>query len=172
MPWPTPWPRRRAAAATRTSAAPRSATRAARRASFAPSGPEPRRTDMRITITGASGLIGTKLTAKLTERGDEVTKLSTRGEIATDAVNGRDAIVHLAGENVAQRWTDEARARIHDSRVNGTRALVHAINAADPRPKALISSSAVGIYGPHGAERIDEDTAPGDDFLAQVCVAW
>src|SRR3954451_11540960 len=168
MPWPTPWPRRRAAAATRTSAAPRSATRAARRASFAPSGPEPRRTDMRITITGASGLIGTKLTAKLTERGDEVTKLSTRGEIATDAVNRRDAVIHLAGENVAQRWTDEARARIHDSRVEGTRKLVKAINAAGTAPQ-LISASAVGYYGPHGDELVDEDTPPGDDFLAQVC---
>src|SRR4051794_20782597 len=127
---------------------------------------------MRITITGASGLIGSKLSAKLTERGDEVTKLSTRGTIATDAVNGRDAVIHLAGENVAQRWTDEARTRIHDSRVAGTRKLVEAINRADVKPKALISASAVGYYGAHGDELIDEDSPPGDDFLAQVCLAW
>jgi uncharacterized protein (TIGR01777 family) len=127
---------------------------------------------MRITITGAGGLIGTKLTAKLTERGDEVTKLSTRGEVTADAVNGRDAVIHLAGENVAQRWTDDARARIHDSRVEGTRKLVDAINRADVTPKALVSASAVGYYGPHGDELVDEDTPPGDDFLAQVCQAW
>jgi uncharacterized protein len=127
---------------------------------------------MRITITGAGGLIGSKLSAKLTERGDDVTKLSTRGTIATDDVNGRDAVIHLAGENVAQRWTDEARTRIHDSRVAGTRKLVEAINRSDVKPKALISASAVGYYGAHGDELIDEDSPPGDDFLAQVCLAW
>ncbi len=127
---------------------------------------------MRISITGASGLIGTKLAAALTQRGDEVTKVSTRGDVDPAAVSGRDAVVHLAGENVAQRWTDDARARIHDSRVDGTRRLVSAINRADVRPKALISASAVGYYGPHGDEAVTEDTPPGEDFLAQVCRAW
>lgn len=128
---------------------------------------------MRITITGASGLIGSKLVAALERRGDEVTKVSLRGGPPDPAaLAGRDAIVHLAGENVAQRWTDEARREIRESRVRGTRQLVEAIAQADPRPGALISSSAVGYYGPHGDERLDEDTPPGDDFLAEVCVAW
>src|SRR5829696_5764384 len=127
---------------------------------------------MRITITGASGLIGSRLKTVLEQRGDEVTGISIRNGVPAGTVEGRDAIVHLAGENVAQRWTDDARTRIHDSRVEGTRAVVEAINAADPRPGALISSSAVGYYGPRGDERVDEDSPPGDDFLAQVCVAW
>src|SRR4051794_5149643 len=103
MRWPTPSPRRRGAAATPTSAARRSAIPAARRPSFAPSAREGRTPDMLITITGASGLIGTKLVAALTQRGDEVTKLSTRGEVEPATVEGRDAVIHLAGENVAQR---------------------------------------------------------------------
>jgi uncharacterized protein (TIGR01777 family) len=128
---------------------------------------------MRITITGASGLIGSKLVAALTQRGDEVTKVSLRdGPPDPAQLAGRDAVVHLAGENVAQRWTDEARKAIRDSRERGTRQLVEAIAAADPKPRALISSSAVGYYGPHGDELLDEDTPAGHDFLAEVCVVW
>jgi uncharacterized protein len=128
---------------------------------------------LRVTITGASGLIGSKLAASLTRRGDEVTKLSLRaGSPDPAALAGRDAIVHLAGENVAQRWTDKARKEILESREHGTRRLVEAIAQADPRPRALISASAVGYYGPHGDERLDEHAPPGDDFLARVCVAW
>ncbi len=128
---------------------------------------------MRVTITGASGLIGTKLAAALTQRGDEVTKISLRkGAPDPTVVAGRDAIVHLAGEPVAQRWNDATRKAILESRERGTRQLVQAIAKADPQPMALISSSAVGYYGPHGDERLDEDTPPGDDFLARVCVAW
>ena len=128
---------------------------------------------MRVTITGASGLIGTRLVAALTRRGDEVTKLSLRsGRPDAAALAGRDAVVHLAGENVAQRWTDKSRKAILESRERGTRQLVEAIAQADPKPKALISASAVGYYGPHGDEPLDEDTPPGNDFLAQVCVTW
>jgi uncharacterized protein len=128
---------------------------------------------MRITITGASGLIGSRLTKALESRGDEVTALSLRrDDDLAPRLEGRDAVVHLAGENVAQRWTDDARGRIEDSRVQGTRRIVEAIKHADPRPTALISSSAVGYYGAHGDERIDEDAASGDDFLAQVCLGW
>ena len=128
---------------------------------------------MRITITGASGLIGTRLTQTLQQRGDEVTPLSLRRDKdLTAKLNGRDAVVHLAGENVAQRWTDDARTRIEESRVQGTQRLVKAIEQASPRPNALVSASAVGYYGSHGDERLDEDAPPGDDFLAQVCVAW
>lgn len=128
---------------------------------------------MRVTITGASGLIGSKLAAALTQRGDEVTKVSLRhGPPDPEQLAGRDAIVHLAGENVAQRWTDASRKAIRESREEGTRRLVEAIAQADPKPRALISSSAVGYYGPHGDEVLDEDTPPGHDFLAEVCVVW
>ena len=140
---------------------------------------------MRITVTGASGLIGSKLVEHLRSRGDEVTTLSRNpsspGAVAwqpeqepapTAALSGRDAVVHLAGENVAQRWSDDAKRRIRESRELGTRNLVAGIEAADPRPRVLVSSSAVGYYGPHGDERLDEDTPAGHDFLAEVCVIW
>jgi uncharacterized protein (TIGR01777 family) len=140
---------------------------------------------MRVTLTGASGLIGTRLAQRLRARGDEVTTLS-RTPRSADAVAwrpedepapaaalaGRDAVVHLAGENVAQRWTDDAKAAIRSSRELGTRNLVEGIAAADPRPRALVSSSAVGYYGPRGDDRVDETDPPGSGFLAEVCVIW
>ena len=88
------------------------------------------------------------------------------------ALSGRDGVVHLAGENIAQRWTDEARRAIRESRETGTRNLVAGLRAAEPRPRVLVSASAVGYYGPRGEEPVTEDAAPGDDFLAAVCVAW
>ena len=147
----------------------------------------------RVTLTGATGLLGTRLVRALRERGDEVTVLSrsperareafggdveahawdpTAGPAPAEALAGRDAVVHLAGENVAQRWSADAKRRILESRELGTRNLVEGLRAAEPRPAALVSSSAVGYYGPHGAEPLPEDTPPGDDFLARVCVAW
>jgi uncharacterized protein len=136
---------------------------------------------MRITISGGTGRIGSLLVAELRQRGDDVTVLSrTRGDARWDpnggpapaeALAGRDAVVHLAGEDIAQRWNDESLRRIHDSREIGTRNLVEGLRAADPRPAALISSSAVGYYG-HRPDRIDEDAPPGDDVLAEVCKAW
>jgi uncharacterized protein len=140
---------------------------------------------MKITITGASGMIGAKLVERLRARGDEVTTLSrnpsSAGAVAWQpedepapaaALAGRDAVIHLAGENVAQRWSDDAKRRIRSSRELGTRHLVAGIEAADPRPRVLVSSSAVGIYGPHGDEELDEQTPAGNDFLAEVCVVW
>lgn len=140
---------------------------------------------MRITVTGASGLIGSKLVEHLRARGDEVTTLtrspSAPGQVPWQpereaapavALSGRDAVVHLAGENVAQRWSGDAKRRIRQSRELGTRNLVAGIEAADPRPRVLVSSSAVGYYGPHGDERVDESTPAGADFLAGVCVVW
>jgi uncharacterized protein (TIGR01777 family) len=147
---------------------------------------------MNVTLTGATGLIGAAIVRALRARGDAVTVLSRDAERAraslgdveahawqplqepapAAALNGRDAIVHLAGENVAQRWSDEARRAIVDSREIGTRNLVAGIGAAEPRPAALVSASAIGYYGPRGDEPVTEDAGAGDDFLARVCMAW
>jgi uncharacterized protein (TIGR01777 family) len=146
---------------------------------------------MRVTITGASGLIGTRLVRALRARGDDVTVLSRNPERAAEALGvraeawrpteepapaaalaDRDAVVHLAGERVDQRWTDRARAAIRASRDAGTRHLVAGLRDVDPRPGALVSSSAVGYYGPRGDEVVDESTPSGDGFLAEVCAAW
>lgn len=146
---------------------------------------------MKVTLTGATGLIGRRLVAELTRRGDEVTVLSrspdgarealgvdavawdpSSGPAPTEALAGRDAVVHLAGEPVDQRWSDDAKRRIRDSRVIGTTNLVAGIRAADPRPGALISASAVGLYGPHGDELVTEDTPPATGFLGDVVAAW
>ena len=146
---------------------------------------------MRITITGATGTIGAGLVAELTDRGDEVTVLSRQPERAgaalgveaarwdplteaapAAALSGRDAVVHLAGESVAQRWTDARKRAIRDSRVLGTRHLLEGLRTAEPRPSVLVSGSAVGYYGARGDEPIDEEAPPGHDFLAQVCVEW
>ncbi len=147
---------------------------------------------MDVTVTGATGLIGTKLVRALRGRGDGVTVLSRSPEKAQaalgvpavgwdpmagpapeEALRGRDAVVHLAGEPVAQRWNAKVKQRIHDSRETGTRNLVAGLRAVGADgPKALVSSSAVGYYGKHGDERVPESAPPGDDFLAGVCVAW
>jgi uncharacterized protein (TIGR01777 family) len=147
---------------------------------------------MKVTVTGATGLIGSRLVGRLLERGDEVTVLSrepeearsalgdvdavawepTGGPAPAGALAGRDGIVHLAGENVAQRWSDVAKERILVSRELGTRELVAGLRAADPRPGTLVSASAAGYYGPRGDERLDETAEPGSDFLAEVVQAW
>jgi uncharacterized protein (TIGR01777 family) len=150
---------------------------------------------MRVAVTGATGLIGTALVERLQARGDEVTVLTRDEESAVqqlpgavvfgwlrpsrepapaEAFAGRDAVVHLAGEPIAQRWTEDARRRIRASRELGTRNLVEGLRAApEPRPRVLVSQSAVGIYGPHGDEPVDEETPPASgDFLADVVVAW
>jgi uncharacterized protein len=147
---------------------------------------------MRVTLTGATGRIGGLIVRELLARGDEVTVLSRSPERAraalgdveavawdpqsgpapAEALAGRDGVIHLAGEDVAQRWSEDAKRHIRESRETGTRNLVAGIEAASPRPRVLVGASAVGYYGPHGDERVDEDTPPGDDFLAQVCVTW
>jgi hypothetical protein len=140
---------------------------------------------MRIAISGATGLIGPRVVAALKERGDEVTVLSRdpqqgehwdpmREQAPAKALAGRDAIVHLAGENIAQRWSAAAKQAIRESRVKGTRNLVQGIGELDEteRPRVLVSGSAIGYYGAHGDEPIDEDAPAGSDFLAQTCHAW
>jgi uncharacterized protein (TIGR01777 family) len=149
-------------------------------------------TDMRVAVTGATGTIGRALVAELRARGDEVTVLSRDPAMAdldvetlgwpvpkkerppAGAFHGRDAVVHLLGETLAQRWSDEAKREIRASRVLATRNLVAALSdlpEAD-RPATLISQSAVGLYGPRGSERIDENQPAGDDFLAGVVRDW
>ncbi|MFZ2112439.1 MAG: TIGR01777 family oxidoreductase [Solirubrobacteraceae bacterium] len=140
---------------------------------------------MRIAITGATGLIGRRVVAALRERGDEVTTLSRdprqgeqwdpmREPAPARALAGRDAIVHLAGENIAQRWSAAAKQTIRDSRVTGTHNLVRGLGelAEAERPRVLVSGSAIGYYGAHGDEPIDEEVPAGSDFLAQTCQAW
>jgi uncharacterized protein (TIGR01777 family) len=155
---------------------------------------------VRVTVTGATGLIGSALLGELKSRGDEVTVLSRDPQRAgaklgvqalrwdllsepapVDALAGRDAVVHLAGAPVAQRWTPAAKRAIRESRVRGTHHLVEGLRAASPtgagppeqaRPRILISASATGYYGPHREEPLDEEAPPGVDFLAQVCAAW
>jgi hypothetical protein len=141
---------------------------------------------MRVTVTGATGRLGTLIVRALTERGDDVTVLSrnpsqlhghavrwhpTAEKAPPETLAGRDAVIHLAGEDIAQRWNDETLKRIHDSREIGTRNLVEGIKAAEPRPRTLVSASAVGYYG-NRPDPVDEDAPPGEDVLARVCVAW
>jgi uncharacterized protein (TIGR01777 family) len=152
---------------------------------------------LRVTVTGATGLIGPRLVAALHDRDVQVTVLSRDPQraarrlngdghtpieaVAWDlmsepapsaALSGRDAVIHLAGENVAQRWSAEAKRAIRESRVTGTRNLLAGMGAAQEPPRALISSSAIGYYGARGEEPLDEDAPAGGDFLSEVCVEW
>jgi uncharacterized protein (TIGR01777 family) len=149
---------------------------------------------MHVTITGATGTIGRALLRELRERGDEATALSRdAGRAASElgvaaetwarpqeaqppaaALRGRDAVVHLLGETVAQRWSDSAKREIRDSRVRSTRLLVAALGElpAEERPGVLVCQSATGWYGARGDERLDEDEPAGDDFLAEVVRDW
>ncbi len=150
---------------------------------------------MRVAVTGATGMIGSALVHALAERGDEVTALSRDAARASealgvpaetwadpeaerppvDALRGRDGVVHLLGEVIAQRWSDETKREIRDSRVLSTRNLVAALGElpAEERPRVLVSGSGAGWYGHRGDERLDESsTEPGDDFLAQLSADW
>jgi uncharacterized protein (TIGR01777 family) len=146
---------------------------------------------MRVVVTGATGLIGSRLVEALKERGDDVTALSrdpakaakslgvsaeawdpSGGPAPASALSGQAAVVNLAGENIAQRWSSPARAAIRETRIDGTRNLVAGLREAEPRPQVLVSASGVGYYGPRGDERVDESGAAGSDFLAKVCDDW
>jgi len=137
---------------------------------------------MRVAITGATGMIGGAIVDALRARGDEVTLLSRstnwpapKAQAApAEALRGRDAVVNLLGENIDQRWSDDAKVEIRDSRVLGTRNLVAALRALPEaeRPGVLVSQSGVGYYGARGDELVTEDEPPGDDFLARVCAEW
>lgn len=125
---------------------------------------------MIIGVTGASGFVGRALSAHLREAGHEVRSISTRAAIPPEALARCEAVVNLAGEPVAQRWTAAARERIRASRVEGTRRLVEAMRPHPPR--VLISASAVGYYGSRGDDVLLESEPPSNDFLGQVAAAW
>jgi uncharacterized protein (TIGR01777 family) len=123
---------------------------------------------MIIAVTGSSGFIGRRLTQRLRTEGHTVREISLRGGPVIVPVC--HAVVHLAGEPVAQRWTRSARDRILKSRVEGTKFLVKALS--EHPPPVLISASAIGYYGSRGDEILTETSKPGGDFLAQVVIGW
>ncbi len=147
---------------------------------------------MKVAVTGASGFLGPSLVQGLLEAGHLVHALGRDVErtlsrlpagvtgaafragegLAPEALGGAEAVVHLAGAPVNQRWTQEAKRRIRDSRVLGTRAVVEAMRAAGT-VRRFVSVSAVGVYGgTRGAEPLTEESSPGEDFLASVCREW
>ena len=127
---------------------------------------------MKFVISGGTGFIGRHILTRLRRDGHHVALWSRHGEPQLDVLNGADAVLHLAGEPVAQRWTEQAKQRIRDGRVMGTRRLVGSIAAASPRPKVLVSTSAIGFYGDRGDEILSEISQPGTGFLADVCQGW
>jgi uncharacterized protein (TIGR01777 family) len=145
---------------------------------------------VKITISGASGLIGRRLLKMLAADGHTLRVLSrhagtnlppgvaispwdpVKGEPPPDALRDADAVIHLAGEPVAQRWTAEVKQRIRDSRVTGTNHLVQAMAKLPQAPKTLLCASAIGYYGSRGDAVLTEDSGPGSDYLSGVCVEW
>ncbi len=143
---------------------------------------------MKILVTGASGMVGSALASVLEERGDRVLRLTRTGSgggpgtVAWDpasgsldaaALEGIDAAVHLAGENIAAgRWNAAKKRRILESRVHATRLLAQTLTRLARPPRCLVSASAVGYYGDRGAEILREDSPPGTGFLPEVCLAW
>ena len=143
---------------------------------------------MRILITGSHGLVGTALARLLTSDGHEVISLvrhepaagapeiqwnPNKATIDKERLEGLDAVVHLAGENIAEgRWSAEKKRAIRDSRINGTTLLSETLAALRNPPSVFVSASAIGYYGNRGDELLTEKSAPGNDFLAYVCRDW
>jgi uncharacterized protein (TIGR01777 family) len=141
---------------------------------------------MKVLVTGSSGLIGSALVPALRGAGHSVVRLVREppgpdaarwnpddGSLDRSALDGVDGVVHLAGENIAAgRWTAKQKARIRNSRVRGTALLARAMRERDTKPKVFLSGSAVGFYGDRGAELLDETSARGLGFLADVCAEW
>ena len=151
---------------------------------------------MRVAITGIRGLIGGALAASLRADGHEVVGISRRpgsvdassaadgagqstvawdvaeGTIDASALEGLDAIVHLAGESIGGRWTETRKAAIMSSRVDSTRLLAGVIRELEAKPSVFVCGSAIGFYGNRGDEELTERSLPGDGFLADVCMRW
>lgn len=140
---------------------------------------------MNILLTGATGFIARHLIPKLSAAGHKLRTLGRRPleqfpffewkssrEPPADALESCDAVIHLAGENVAQRWTSEAKRRMRESRIDGTRNLVSALAKTGKKPYVLLSASAVGIYGSRGDELLTEASSRGSGFLADLTEEW
>lgn len=147
---------------------------------------------MRVLVTGATGMIGSEICNALLARGDEVVGLSRDPERARqfdpkvvwhawnpsderpppEAFDGVDAVVNMVGEQINQRWNDEVKHKIRESRGRATKNLVDGITAAEPRPQVLVSQSAVGVYGDRGEEMLDESKDPASGFLVDVVTEW
>jgi uncharacterized protein (TIGR01777 family) len=143
----------------------------------------------RILVSGVSGPIGAALLPSLKARGYEVTRMvrgavagAISGEdqiawdpakpIASEKVSGFDAVIHLAGESIVGRWTNDKKKKIRDSRVAGTTVLAEALAHAKDKPQVFVCSSAIGYYGDRGNEVLNEESAPGEGFLPDVCREW
>ena len=143
---------------------------------------------MRILISGSSGLVGSALAQSLKRQGHEVLRLvratpkdnasevfwnPEEGTLEPENLEGLDGVVHLAGESIAEgRWTDEKKRRIRESRLKGTTLLSVTLAKLKRKPEVLVAASAVGFYGSRGGEILDEQSASGADFLAEVCREW
>lgn len=146
---------------------------------------------MQITLTGASGFIGGRLIGRLLERKHRLLLLGRRrpGRLPdgvtfftwdansgaappVEALEGSEAVIHLAGEPVAQRWTASAKEKIRSSRVGGTAALLGALQPLSSKPHVFIGASAIGYYGDRGEELLAESAKPGTGFLPEICVDW
>ena len=142
---------------------------------------------MKVLVSGSTGFIGSSLVPHLVSSGHDVTRLVRRelgseepevhwdpaaGTIESSALEGTDGVVHLAGESAVGRWTARKKARILESRTNGTRLLCQALGDLDPPPRALICASGLDFYGDRGDALVSEDTGPGSGFLADVTAAW
>jgi uncharacterized protein (TIGR01777 family) len=153
---------------------------------------------MRVFLMGGTGLVGSRLVKRLLERKDQVVLLTRRPDVARQkwadavtvvegdpmqaggwaaAVGDCDAVVNLVGEGLFnRRWRESFKQLLHDSRIKSTEnavaALAKAPRTATGQPKAIVNASAIGYYGPHGEEELTEDSPPGDDFLARLCVDW
>jgi uncharacterized protein len=140
----------------------------------------------RVLVSGASGLIGGALLPSLEQAGWEVVRLvrgqAGDGEIAWDpmaagagmpaAVSGFDAVIHLAGESIAGRWTEAKKRAIRESRVRGTRTLATALARAESKPEVFVCGSAIGFYGDRGEDVLTEASPGGQGFLPEVCREW
>jgi uncharacterized protein (TIGR01777 family) len=142
---------------------------------------------MNILITGSTGLVGSNLSRSLTRKNHRILRLVRHPPDSKDqafwdprtfrmdsgALEGLDAVVHLAGESITGgRWTGEKKRRIRESRITGTRLLSTSLAALKTPPRVLVSSSAIGYYGDRGEELLDEGSRPGSGFLPDVCLQW
>jgi len=146
------------------------------------------KTSLHVAISGASGLVGSRLTSLLEAEGHRVSRLVRRepaagadeilfnapaGRVDASKLDGVDAVIHLAGENVAAgRWNEARKRRIRDSRVLGTRLIAETVARLDRPPAVLVNASAIGFYGDRGDEILDETSEPGEGFLPETCLAW